>query len=288
MRAMTPLPAATVVVVREGARDPLEVFLVKRHGRSGFMAGAHVFPGGRVDEGDRAFAERLSDRLLEAAAAHLDQALPTVEAAAFALAAVRETAEECGLLLARDAGGALPGADVADEVFRALQAGEPFAALLSARGLVPDLEALAPLAWWITPEAEPKRFDTRFFLARAPSEQRARADLKETTEGEWLSPLAALSAYEAGRIHLAPPTLATLEDLAPCDSFDAARQTALRPARPCCPKLIPGDEGLVLALPGDPLHDEPERALRGERTRVVMTPEGRFRSESIPRLATSD
>lgn len=274
-----PRPAATVVVARPAAgADAFEVFLVKRHGRAGFLAGAHVFPGGRVDEEDRALAERLPPEIAVRARSLIDDGQAPAEALAFAVAAVRETVEECGLLLARDEAGAPVSARVAEEVFAALHEGASFAAEIKRRRLVLDLERLSLLAWWITPEAEPKRFDTRFFLAEAPPAQRARADRKETTEGEWLSPRAALRAYAEGRIRLAPPTLATLEDLADDGDLDTARAKVPRPLRPICPKLIDEGDGLVLALPGDPLHDEREPALPRARTRIVLLSEGRFSS----------
>ena len=276
--APPPRPASTVVLVRDDpdAREGFAVFLVKRHGKSGFMAGAHVFPGGRVDGADGAWAPRLDDAARIAAS----RAVPGVAvdvAVAYAVAAIRETAEECGVLLAVDDARARPPGAVAARVAARLAAGDAFTAVLDDERLVPDVAALAPLAWWITPAAEPKRFDTRFFLARAPADHTASSDRRETTEGEWLAPGAALDAYAAGRIALAPPTLATLEDLAAAGSVDAALAAAA-PTTPIEPVLTHDGAGaLVLALPGDALHPTAARC-SPRRTRVVLDGSGRFAS----------
>lgn len=252
-----PRPAATVVVARVLPHDDgFEVYLVKRHGRAGFMAGAHVFPGGRVDDDD----------------AHWDLD-------PFAVAAVRETFEECGVLLARhESGLPMTSSSLVDAVSARVAGGENFRSALLSVGLSPDVEALTPIAWWITPEAEPKRFDTRFFFAQIPAWQRDRADVDgdEVTEGLWSTPRAALEAYARRDIALAPPTLATLEDLADVPSLGAVRKASWV-LRPILPVIIEAQGGMVLALPGDPLHDEPE-AVSERRTRFVVDEDGRFRS----------
>jgi len=252
-------PAATVVVARvvpDEGRGGFEVYLVKRHGKSGFMAGAHVFPGGRVDDDDSSFGV---DR--------------------FAVAAIRETWEECGVLLARPESG-LPLSTRApiDAVSARVAAGEPFSHALGAAGLVPDVDGLLAIAWWITPDAEPKRFDTRFFFGVVPPLQRhdAGVDGHEVTEGAWFAPRAALDAYAAGTITLAPPTLVTLEELAAHATVDAVR-AARWPLRAVRPILSDEDGRMVLALPGDPRH-EVDEPLWPHRTRVVLDDQGRFRS----------
>jgi 8-oxo-dGTP pyrophosphatase MutT (NUDIX family) len=254
-------PAATIVLARVIPDDGFEVFLVKRHGRSGFMAGAHVFPGGKVDA---------------------DDALP--EQDPFAICAIRETFEECGVLLARpESGLPLSTHDPIDAVTARVAAGEPFAFALHAVGLVPDVEALTPLAWWVTPEAEPRRYDTRFFFAVVPPLQRqsARADGVEVEDGVWLTPTQALQQAHEGTIRLAPPTLVTLEELAPL-TLSLVRAKAW-PITPICPVLHNVDGELVLALPGDPLHPEQD-GVWPERTRVVASGPGRFASAKAAKV----
>lgn len=247
-----PSPAATIVLARPVSLDPggFEVLLVKRHGKSGFMAGAHVFPGGRVEEQDGQHVAELGKRC-----ASILDGMEARAATAFCVAALRETEEEAGITL------------------RA--------------GQLPRVGVLRPWSWWITPEAEPKRFDTRFFLAEVPAGTVARVDEKEAVDHLWLSPRAALEACARREIVLAPPTLCTLEDLAPFQHVNDAADSVRRPIRPVCPRLITPDDGvdgvdsLVLALPGDPLHDVKERAFP-DRTRVVMTADGRFASATAP------
>lgn len=272
-----PRPAATVIVVRpEGPAPgaPLCVYLVKRHGRSGFMAGAHVFPGGRVDESDAGLFRGLGDEGRARARALLP-GVAEEQALAFAGAAIRETAEECGLLLAKTAQGAPASAEVAHDVFHALKAGAAFGALLDERNLLPDVEALASFSWWVTPEAEPKRYDTRFFLAAAPAGQLAGIDEHEVTEGDWMTAESALARYRAKEILLAPPTLATLEDLVGATSLESAAAAGSGPGARIEPQLVPEPE-LVLALPGDPLHPVAEPVWPERRSRIVMDAEGCF------------
>jgi hypothetical protein len=170
-----------------------------------------------------------------------------------------------------------------DAVVARTAAGEPFAHALKASGLVPDVEALIAIGWWITPELEPRRFDTRFFFALVPALQRhdAAPDMQEVTEGTWFTPQAALEAFAKGAIALAPPTLVTLEDLAPLST--AGVRAHPWPRRAIRPVITAGEDGaLVLALPGDPLHDVKE-ACWPHRTRIVAKDGGRFVSEHRPR-----
>lgn len=216
---------------------------MKRHGKSGFMAGAHVFPGGRVDEADYD-----ADIGMVNAAALLD-GMNARTARGFLHAALRETLEEAGIRVsARD---------------------------------------LKPWSWWITPTEEPKRFDTRFFLCEVPRNTEAKLDEQEAVAFAWLTPKDALAAYTRGDIVLAPPTLCTLEDLAPFSSVSDAVMSVRRPLRPICPRILSdfaGMSGLVLALPGDPLHDVRERAFE-VRTRIVMGDSGKFTSAFAPKEA---
>ncbi len=255
--ATRPAPArdaATVVLLREraaserrAALDPaaageLEVLLLRRHGRSGFAASMWVFPGGTVDAADlrlEAGAYALAAPNERARACGLD----VRRTLALHVAAARETFEEAGILLAREASDAL--VDVADpEVARMRQAlnertthrsahapdasaqGVDFHHWLIQRGLVLDLDALVPCARWITPAAEPRRYDTLFLLALAPPSQEAAADEVETTAGRWMPPADALAAHAAGELDLILPTVANLEWLAAQESAQGALAAA--------------------------------------------------------------
>lgn len=198
-------PAASIVIVRDGASG-LEVFMLERNQGAGMaFAGASVFPGGKVDADDRA--------------AHwAGQAPPaSTPEAAFWIAAVRETFEEAGLLLARRPGSrALLGADELQRLVVAGRAAEgaDFAGLVQAESLTLAFDQMLHFGHWITPTWAPRRFDTHFFLAAAPHEQRADLDQRESASGIWVRPAVALADADAGRRTLVAVTRCTLELLA--------------------------------------------------------------------------
>jgi 8-oxo-dGTP pyrophosphatase MutT (NUDIX family) len=193
-----PRPAATVMLLRDGGAG-LEVFMVVRHDAIAFAGGALVFPGGRVDDADHEIA--------------------APDGNAFAVAAIRETFEECGVLLARPAGGAgliAPERALAIEAkWRApLCGGETdFAAILAAEKLELSADLLVPYAHWITPRTQRKRFDTHFFLAQAPADQLAAHDGSESVDSVWITPEAALAGQASGQYKLVFPTFLNLKKL---------------------------------------------------------------------------
>lgn len=267
----TPRDASTVLLLRD-AREGFEVLMVRRHSRSGFMGGAHVFPGGKVDDADgaREIVSRVVGRSGDDAARALGEEDPRRAVALF-VAAIRETFEEAGLLL----GELAASADLA----AARASGAPFAEVLARLDARPTLDALVPQARWVTPTAESRRFDARFFLARAPVGQTASHDARETTEHHWLTPRAALERGERGEIVLPPPTLCSLEWLADFATIDAAlAAAAVQPPRRIEPVFVATEAVPTLALPGDPLHADRAPALPGP-TRVVLR-DGRWRREA--------
>ncbi len=250
--------AATVLALRD-TDDGIEVFMVRRASRMGFLGGAHVFPGGALDPKDS------EPRMLELAAGfeavgdlariHHD----SDRARGLLLAAVRELFEESGILLARTSSG--DWVDLEEEGPRsgrlaagreALSArGGDFPALLAADDLRVDVSGLRFFAHWITPEREKKRFDTRFFLARAPERQSARHCDVESSEGEWITPERAFERYRAREIELVPPTIACLERLCDFAKVEDALAAFAHAAIPCIlPKILIGDE-VVILYPGD-------------------------------------
>ena len=261
-----PRPSATVVLAREGAGAP-EFFLVHRHARAAFGA-SYVFPGGLVDADDceaEAFSREVSaeaaNRCLGLAAGGLD----------YYCAAIRELFEETGVLLARDAGGAMAsGASAAAELEAArvaLNAGNlRWADFLRERELTLAADALQYFAWWITPRARPKRFSTRFFLASLPEGQAAAHDGRELTDSRWATAAEALAAHEAGTLILPPPTRATLADLAGCGTLDELFGWASGRRQAGVPRILPvivssgGTESIL--MPGHP--DYPAAADREE------------------------
>jgi 8-oxo-dGTP pyrophosphatase MutT (NUDIX family) len=261
--------AATVVLLRDSARG-LETFLVKRHGKSAFMAGAHVFPGGKLDDEDLGESVPITGLDARAAATRMNEPDAPRRARGLMVAAIRETFEESGVLFVeRDARdfttrGASADASAFIEQGAGADARRRFHELVAAHRLRLRLDALVPHARWITPPIEKRRFDARFFLARLPEGQSPRHDGDETTASEWLCVREALEAQRAGRIFLAPPTLKTLHHLAGFDTCEAALDDSRsRPAPRIAPELVREGARVALVLPGDPLHSEPQRALPG-------------------------
>ena len=220
-------PAATVVLVREGAGGP-EVLLLRRNRATGFVPGAWVFPGGRVDaaDGEDALAERWDGLTREGAAGRLGLGEGAEPAAiAYYGAAVREAVEETGLwpgVVGGDgvASGAAVGRGLPEGAGRRarealLGRGVPFAHVLKGLDARLDGSAIEYIAHWVTPTVEPKRYDTRFFAVRVPAGARAVHDEREMTGAVWLTPAAALARHRRGELPMIFPTIRTLEDL--CD-----------------------------------------------------------------------
>lgn len=210
--AQPPRPAATLVVVRDGA-EGVEVLLVLRAERGDHNSGAWVFPGGLVDASDARAHEACVGLDDPHASARLHVPAGGLD---FYLAAVRECFEECGLLLAVDAGGAAVQAARADalQAWRgAIHRGEKtLLDFTRDTGVRFDLGRVAYLSHWLTPLARAKRFDTRFFTAAAPAGQVARHDGTEMTDHRWMRPADALAEGDA--LKLMGPTRATLMTLA--------------------------------------------------------------------------
>lgn len=275
-------PAATVVVLRDSPAGP-EVFMVRRHHAVAFMAGAHVFPGGRVDAGDHQATAQWCDGI-DAARKAL-KGVPAADAVAFHLAAARELFEEAGVLLARsNAGEFVALAGGADHArFKAYRA-EVHSGRRTLREIVQGerlrlaLDTLIPCAHWVTPPADTRRFDTRFFVTRVPPRQMPAHDNTEATHSAWMTPAEALAAATRLEIVLPPPTWATLRELESFQSVDTAlAHFATRTIRRREPKLVQENGARVLILPGDPMNPESEPV--GFETRFVWV-EDRWRPET--------
>ena len=208
--AKPPRAASTILLLRDSAatKGEIEIFMMVRHYEIDFNSGALVFPGGSVDKGDQ---EIIADPSLYSGGEGLDAA-----ALSFRIAAIRETFEESGILLARPRGQkGLVDAKKASEIEAAHRADLcdskiTFLKVLTDNGMVLALDELVPYAHWITPEGMPKRFDTWFFLAAAPPEQAGAHDGKESTDSIWVSPREALEGGESGRFKLPFPTTRNL------------------------------------------------------------------------------
>jgi 8-oxo-dGTP pyrophosphatase MutT (NUDIX family) len=246
----TPRPAATVILLRNTpARGGPEVYLLRRQRTMAFAAGMTVFPGGRVDPADSGIADSWSGPPPGAFADRLGCSAEL--AAAYVAAAVRETFEESGVLLAGPSTetvvGNTTGADwEADRV--ALEAGQlGFSEFLHRRGLVLRADLLGPWAHWITPEFEPKRYDTAFFVAALPAGQVTRDVTSESDQVTWIRPADAVAAVDAGEMLMLPPTYVCCRDLSQYADVPAILAAAgEREIRPIMPTVrVDGDQAYL-------------------------------------------
>lgn len=254
-----PRDAATVMLLRP-AKGHFEVFMVKRSGLSDVLGEAHVFPGGKVDAADSSAAMLARTEGRETIVPEaLGETLAPERLAAMYIAAARETFEEAGVLLAKNAGGA--------DLKRArerVNAKEDFATVLADAGLKLDLGSLVPWVRWITPEFLARRFDARFFLAAAPADQTALHDNYEASHSEWIAPREFAVRWQRDEIKLAPATYKSLMHLAEYDSIESAFADARsRPAPMIMPASHERDGAREIVLPGDPEHPVKERAIPG-------------------------
>jgi 8-oxo-dGTP pyrophosphatase MutT (NUDIX family) len=240
----------------------LQVYLIRRVSSMAFAAGATVFPGGSVDLRDAHLPDRYwsgpqPSEWTGALGADVDLSRALV------CAAVRETFEESGVVLAGPTAESVV-ADIRDDGWETdrkalLDRSLAFAELLERRSLVLRADLLRPWAHWITPEIETRRFDTRFFVAALPSGQRTRDVGGEADQVFWMRPRDAVAAAVSNEIALMPPTMATLTELSGYDDVDAVLTAATaREVAPILPKVTvvepDGDGGsprLRFFLPGD-------------------------------------
>ncbi len=242
--APTPVPAATILMLRDGPTG-LEVFMVVRHHQIDFASGALVFPGGKVAEGD----DEVRDRCIGASDDDVQMTLQ--------VGAIREAFEECGILLAREADS--------DELVSASRLSslesyrEPLAngeltigEFLEKENLTLACDLLHHYAHWITPEMMPKRFDTHFYLASAPADHVAIHDGYESVDSVWISPTSAIEGADSGKYTIIFPTRLNIEMLAESDSVSSAIQMADdREIVSVLPWTEKRDDGNYLCIPAN-------------------------------------
>ncbi len=244
----TARPASTILLLRDGAQREIEVFMMVRHHEIEFSSGALVFPGGSVDASDR---DIIAQPALYAGGEGCD-----IDALSFRIAAIRETFEESGILLARPRGStrlveAKRAAEIAGRHRVALTEQKTvFLDVLTESGMVLALDELVPYARWITPEGMPKRYDTWFFLAAAPPDQLGAHDGRESTNSLWLSAREAVAGGESGRFKLPFPTTRNLIKLGKQPNVKAAIEDARgKPVVTVMPELVRLNGGRQLRIP---------------------------------------
>jgi 8-oxo-dGTP pyrophosphatase MutT (NUDIX family) len=218
------------VLAREAPGAP-ELLMVRRHEKSSF-GGAFAFPGGVLEDADGLVAAQCDGVTPEQA----DALLGTENGLAYLSAAIRELFEECGVLL-----GNTGASDVdLDTVRKELNRGElDWGEFITATGVRLHCLVLNYFSYWITPEALPKRYSTRFFLAAMPDDQDALHCGGELTDSCWMSARDALRAEREGSMLMHFPTIMTLNDLAPHESLDAMLQWAACRAAEGVPCIFP-------------------------------------------------
>ena len=256
--------AATVMLVRDGEQG-LETFMLKRNPKSEFVPGQFVFPGGAVDVKDQLTHE------VETVSWGMDDVQASSRLSiengglAYWVAAIRECFEEAGALLARIDGEDLALTD--PEVHQRFQehrdavyAGHlTMVDLCRAEGLSMNFHDLRYVSHWITPIGPPRRFDTRFFVARSPRGQRPAHDGGETVESCWIAPKEAVNLHQAGKFEMILPTIANLEPLLELDSVDEVMHWAdgLSDIPEILPALVTAEDGSPSVLmPGEVGYEE--------------------------------
>ncbi|MDB5392985.1 MAG: hydrolase [Rhodospirillales bacterium] len=255
---VTPRPAATILLLRDGPAG-IEVFMAMRHQGSSFMPGILVFPGGAVDSDDAA------PGLLDPA----ELAEPLPDDAVSRVAGVREVFEEAAFLLARPKGDTKLVAQGRFERFLetyrpALCSGEAqFSAVMAQEGLVPAIDLMVPFARWITPVIRKKRFDARFYLARAPEGQVGAHDERELVNSRWTNVADALEANARREIKIVFVTRSNLSLLAKNHTVDEALAAArARTIVPVQPQLVDSPVGPMLRIPAEAGYDITEVLVR--------------------------
>lgn len=257
-RPKEPRRASTVILIREEG-GVLQVFLLERSGGSGSFPGNYVFPGGTVDPGDgnSELWKAHVDIDPKEVSRRLGGGLSEEEVFAFGVAAIRETFEEAGVLLAyrsEQTKGDLER--VCERRMSTTGLHKDWAQeLVVSEGWTLAFTMLARWAHWITPELMPYRFDTRFFMAFMPQGQECVPDTRETTQGIWISPENGLAGNLRGEIPLSPPALITLQELLHySDIKDLKKEAQSRSwGEARLPRLIPLPEGSVILQPWDPM-----------------------------------
>ena len=273
--------AATIILARE-KNSQLEIYLLQRSTKSGFMGGLYVFPGGVVDEQDRGLSlwQPCIDLLPAALEEQLcDDRFPLESAIAFGVAAIRETLEEAGVLIAaadeksqndfKTMATLRLEDDLPEKWFKSKIHSDHWTLLFS---------NLWPWSHWITPKTMKKRFDTRFFIVLMPDNQTCVTDDRETQSGIWLTPQAALEQNLTGKTPLSPPTVVTITQLMAFNTVSALKKETISRSwgAPIAPVMLRSESGPVIIEPWDPEFKMAEKIKLKNLSEKVLPPGSSF------------
>jgi len=270
---LEPRDAATVMLVRDGSpRDDIEsrieVFMLRRNLDSVFLGGAYVFPGGAVDDHDRhADLDAVCTGRTDAAASALLGLDPPTGGLAFWVAGIREAFEEAGVLLAYGRDGEI--VDWSDDSVaarfaehrKAVDTGERrLVDICLDEGLQLAVDTVHYFSHWITPVGPPRRFDTRFFVARAPEGHTYLHDERETIDNAWVRPAEAIERQARGEVDIIFPTLRTLLAISRFETTDEllSAAAAVDQVPTMLPRVVKDADGTRILLPGDEGYDDGE------------------------------
>ncbi|MBW1780659.1 MAG: hypothetical protein JRL30_07950 [Deltaproteobacteria bacterium] len=257
-----PIPASTIILIRH-REEPMQVYLLKRSSRCDFMPGNYVFPGGTVDSEDkgREFWKKHIDMDSGQVKNRLSGGLNIEDAMAHGIAAIRETFEEAGILLAHgDHKGDRNLEQLREHRYRHRLPKAWLREQVLLKGWTLTFSGLAPWSHWITPKARSKRYDTRFFMAFMPEDQECRPDNRETTHGIWITPEKALQGNLKGKVPLSPPAVVTMQELLCYSDVGALKREVKTRAwgEEWIPRLVRTNAGGLLLLPWDPQYTSQE------------------------------
>ncbi|MBT3177065.1 MAG: hypothetical protein HOG03_08660 [Desulfobacula sp.] len=274
--------ASTVILVREKGKK-LEVYLLRRSTKSGFMGGLYVFPGGVADSDD--FGLESWSPYIDMKQTQIEKQLgggltfPKEDVTGFSIAAIRETLEEAGVFIASDKGKTKK--DFQDVCTFRLNRDLPkswFRTKIMKEEWVLSFSSLGRWSHWITPELMKKRFDTRFFIVFMPGNQTCVPDDVETKNGIWLTPKNALEQNFEGRVPLSPPTVVTLTQMLKFNNFHELKSEMQTRSwgDPIAPRLVPSSKGPVIIEPWDPMYDTDDKIDISNLSEKVLPPCSNF------------
>jgi len=280
----TPPPlrrASTVIIVRE-KNKVLEVYLLRRSTKSGFMGGLYVFPGGVADPEDFGFdfwASRIDITPDQIEKQLGGKGFPNEDIIGFSIAAIRETLEEAGVFIASDKNKTKKDFD--DICTLRLNKDLPkswFRTKMMNEDWTLSFSSLGRWSHWITPKLMKKRFDTRFFIVFMPENQTCVPDNMETKHGIWLTPEKALEQNLEAITPLSPPAVVTLTHMLKFNNLDELKKEVQNRSwgAPIAPRLVPSSNGPVIIEPWDPMFDENFDIDSADLSKKVLSPGSAF------------